>query len=116
MTTEATHGNLRLEASILRALPLADVAVIDVLGFHGDQWDPAEFKPGARFRLHHLCIVASRTHARRAVAFLLDLGRTAKDDGDEEAEVLDFVRCVVKRAKGRWSVSIRIANKAWRLK
>lgn len=88
MTAETTCY-LGLEASVLLRLPLADVAVVDVLGLHGDERNPTQLEPRACLGLHYLRIVAPRTHARRPITLLLDLGRTPKDHGDEEAEVLD---------------------------
>lgn len=88
MASEPAARHLRLESAVLGSLPLADVAKVDVLGLHRDQRDPAELKPRSCFGLHHLGVLASRTDARGSIAFLFDLGRAAKDDWDEEAEVL----------------------------
>lgn len=88
MTTKSAPCYLWLESTILRCLPLTDVAEEDVLGFHGNEWDPAELEPGSCFCLDHLGVVASRTDTCCAIAFLLHLGGAAKDDWDEEAEVL----------------------------
>lgn len=84
----ACAGKGGLVAAVLGCLPLADAADVDVLFFHRDEGDPAEFEPGARLGGDDLSVVATRTHVCLAVALLLDLGRTAKDDGDEKAKVL----------------------------
>ena len=76
------------KAAVLVGLPLADVAEVDVFALHGDEWDPAQLEPCPGFGLDHLGVLAARADAGRAVALLLDLGRAAKDDGDEEAKVL----------------------------
>lgn len=72
-----------------------------MLGLHRDEWDPAEFEPGSCFCLDDLGIVASRTDTRCAIAFLFHLCGTAKDDWDEEAEVLWIE--IVKAKKRQWA-------------
>ncbi|GAC99886.1 hypothetical protein PHSY_007489 [Pseudozyma hubeiensis SY62] len=88
MTAETAACYLRLEATVLSGLPLADVAEVDVFAAQRDEGDPAEFEPSFGFRLDDLGVLASWTDACGSIAFLFDLGRAAEDDWDEEAEVL----------------------------
>lgn len=88
MTAEPTARDLGLESTVLVRLPLADVAKVNVFALHRDQRNPAQLEPCARFRLHHLRVLASWTDARRSIAFLLNFRRAPKDDRDEEAKVL----------------------------
>lgn len=87
MTAEPTARDLGLESTVLVRLPLADVAKVNVFALHRDQRNPAQLEPCARFRLHHLRVLASWTDARRSIAFLLNFRRAPKDDRDEEAKV-----------------------------
>ena len=88
MTAETAAGNLRLETAVLSGLPLADVAEVDVFAAQRDQRDPAELEPSLGFRLDDLGVLTSWADAGGSIAFLFDLGGTAEDDWDEEAEVL----------------------------
>lgn len=81
MTSKPTARDLRLKASILGSLPLADITEVDVLRLHRNQRDPAQLEPRACLCLDHLGVLTARTDARTAIALLLDLGRAAEDDG-----------------------------------